>query len=48
MRRDKMKTCKVCGYSVPDGTTECPNCGSFEFMVTDEDNGKFKSFRKYI
>lgn len=43
-----MKTCKVCGYSVSDGLTECPNCGSFEFVREDEDIDKFKSFRKYI
>lgn len=33
-----MKTCTVCGLTVENNTTECPNCGSFTFSKTEINN----------
>ncbi len=38
-----MKTCIVCGYSVEDNISECPNCGSYNFNPVR----KKEMFRKF-
>lgn len=42
-----MKTCKVCGLSVTDGVTECPNCGSFVFEKNElkDVNTRLRKFK---
>lgn len=42
-----MKVCKVCGLSVIDSATECPNCGSFVFEKAElkEANIRLRKFK---